>query len=447
MKRYKLTAVLLAVVCLLGLFPTLHAAASAETFQYTITADKQTDLKVGDTVTCTVSLKRTDLEQAYLMYGAQIAVEWDGSALALQSDSLSLYPAWNHGVAVVSGKTRLTMLFVDPQNQGISTDAAITVATFQLKITQKKDALEVGLKSPMVTDATAAFRTATASAPVSLAFQDEQPNPTPTNSGNPVVQYQITVNAGTGGEVNPGTTTVGAGDTQTFTITPHKGYEVADVVLDGVSQGKTSSITLDNIQKNHTLTVTFQKISPVDVWPFEDVASSDWFYPYVKDIYEKGMMVGTSATRFSPQMETTRAMLVTILYRASGSPQVTKTNHFSDVESGTWYTDAVIWAATEGIVKGYTGGLTFGPNDAVTREQVATILKRFAEYQGHDTSARENLTTFPDGEQVADWAHDSVAWAVGEQLLNGTGTGHLKPQGTASRAETATVLSRFFNVL
>ena len=176
--------------------------------------------------------------------------------------------------------------------------------------------------------------------------------------------------------------------------------------------------------------------------PFKDVKSSDWFYNDVKYVYEKGMMAGTAADVFAPNATTTRAMIVTILYRLEGSPAVTGTNAFVDVPAGQWYTDAVNWAAANQIVKG-TSATTFAPNDSITREQMAAILYRYAQYKGYDVTKKADLSGYSDNSQVSAYAKDALAWANAAKLINGVTNTTLAPQGNATRAQVSAILHRF----
>ncbi|MCI7472818.1 MAG: S-layer homology domain-containing protein, partial [Clostridiales bacterium] len=132
----------------------------------------------------------------------------------------------------------------------------------------------------------------------------------------------------------------------------------------------------------------------------------------------------------------------TMLWRLEGQPKAEATLAFTDVEQGVWYTDAVNWAASKGIVKGYSDTV-FAPNDTVTREQLATILCRYAEYKEYDVSAKGDLTAFADGGKTSPWAVDAMTWAVGSKLLSGKGGGVLDPTGTATRAEVAQIFMNF----
>ena len=176
--------------------------------------------------------------------------------------------------------------------------------------------------------------------------------------------------------------------------------------------------------------------------PFSDVRIADWFYNDVKYVYEKGMMAGTAADVFAPNATTTRAMIVTILYRLEGSPAVTGTSAFVDVPAGQWYTDAVNWAAANQIVKG-TSATTFAPNASITREQMAAILYRYAQYKGYDVTKKADLSGYSDNSQVSAYAKDALAWANAAKLINGVTNTTLAPQGNATRAQVSAILHRF----
>lgn len=176
--------------------------------------------------------------------------------------------------------------------------------------------------------------------------------------------------------------------------------------------------------------------------PFSDVRIADWFYNDVKYVYEKGIMAGTAADVFAPNATTTRAMIVTILYRLEGSPAVTGTSAFVDVPAGQWYTDAVNWAAANQIVKG-TSATTFAPNASITREQMAAILYRYAQYKGYDVTKKADLSGYSDNGQVSAYAKDALAWANAAKLINGVTNTTLAPQGNATRAQVSAILHRF----
>ena len=176
--------------------------------------------------------------------------------------------------------------------------------------------------------------------------------------------------------------------------------------------------------------------------PFTDVSEKDWFYGDVMFVYENGLMLGTSKTLFSPYGTATRGMMATILWRMEGSPAPKGKNSFTDVEAGKWYADAITWTAENGIFAGY-GKDKFGPDDPITREQLAAIFYRYADYKGYDLTVKGNLDKFKDADKITDYAKTAMQWAVGSGLVKGKSGNLLDPQGTATRAEIAAMLHRF----
>ena len=257
--------------------------------------------------------------------------------------------------------------------------------------------------------------------------------------------YRITVEATQGGTVTADPTAAKAGATVTLTPVPDRGYQVGSVAVtdrfgDAVAvteqAGGTYTFTMPNGQV--TVTVTFAE-TPL---PFTDVMEGDWFYDAVVYAYETGLMDGVEDNLFAPNSQTTRAQLVTILYRLAGEPEPGGDSGFSDVAAGIWYTDAVAWAAQNGIVNGVSD-TEFAPGDDITREQLAAILYRYAAYQGYDVSQRADLSGFGDAESISGYAQEALSWAHAQGLVLGFEDGSLRPQGTASRAQIAAVLMRF----
>ena len=176
--------------------------------------------------------------------------------------------------------------------------------------------------------------------------------------------------------------------------------------------------------------------------PFTDISEKDWFYGDVMFVYENGLMLGTSKTLFSPHETAMRGMMATILWRMEGSPVPKGKNSFTDVEAGKWYADAITWTAENGIFAGY-GKDKFGPDDPITREQLAAIFYRYADYKGYDLTVKGDLDKFKDADKITDYAKTAMQWAVGSGLVNGKSGNLLDPQGTATRAEIAAMLHRF----
>ena len=218
------------------------------------------------------------------------------------------------------------------------------------------------------------------------------------------------------------------------------------------SNGDTVKVT-DKGNGVYTFTMPNSKVSvdvtfaPEGQWtnPFVDVAEDAWYYDAVQYVNENGLMAGTSANTFAPDRTTTRGMIVTILYRLEGSPDIENEiwgYPFKDVDANAYYATAVYWARMNGIVAGYSDEL-FGPDDIITREQMATILYRYAQYKGYDTTAKADLSRYTDAAQVSSYAEEAVRWANAEGLINGTSATMLSPKSDAIRAQVAAILTRF----
>ena len=191
------------------------------------------------------------------------------------------------------------------------------------------------------------------------------------------------------------------------------------------------------------------RLHAVDV--FNDVNATDWFADSVRWAYRNDIMNGVSQHTFSPNNDTSRAMVATMLWRMEGSPVVSSSMAFADVADGTWYTDAVRWVNANGIITGYTknGEKVFNPDGAVTREQLATMLYRYAQYKGVDVSVGEdtNILSYGDSQNVSEYAVPAMQWACGAGIITGyleNGTQLLGPNNASSRAVVATMLMRYF---
>ena len=260
--------------------------------------------------------------------------------------------------------------------------------------------------------------------------------------------YKITLGDTENGTVTVNPTAAKEGTTVTITPVPDAGYQVGTVsVTDrcgqavAVDQHDDGTYTFVMPDGQVTVEVTFLQGEAPDL-PFSDVTESDWFYDAVTYAYENGLMDGVGMGLFAPNSETTRAQLVTILHRLAGQPAPSGDSGFSDVETGTWYTDAVAWAAQNGIVNGVSD-TQFAPGDDITREQLAVILYRYATYQGYDVSQRADLSGFVDAGTISTYAQEALSWANAQGLVLGFEDDSLRPQGTATRAQIAAVLMRF----
>lgn len=264
--------------------------------------------------------------------------------------------------------------------------------------------------------------------------------------------YAVNVNAATNGAVAADKKTASKGTTVTVTASPSKGYVVDAVKVvdkdgkDVVVTEKDGKYVFTMPASAVTVTGSFKAETPAPVaLPFTDVKSGNWFYDAVKYAYAQGLMTGTSATTFAPNGTMNRAMIVTVLYRLEKSPAVTGASKFTDVPAGQWYSDAVAWAAANKIVNGYDE-TTFGPMNAVTREQMAAILFRYEQVKGlENVTLEENLNRFPDQNKISAYAIPALQWAVGQKIINGNADGTLDPTGTATRAQVAQIFTNLLN--
>lgn len=195
---------------------------------------------------------------------------------------------------------------------------------------------------------------------------------------------------------------------------------------------------------DYAIVIDTDSHEPVEL-PFTDVPEGAWYEDAAAYVYKHGLMAGTSATTFAPDVTTSRAMIATILWRMAGSPVVNYAMNYTDVAQGQWCSEAIRWATSEGVVTGYGNGL-FGTNDPITREQLATMLWRYAQTEGYDVSIGEdtNILSYTDVADLSEYAIPAMQWAVGAGIINGTGDGStLTPQGQATRAQAAVMLMRF----
>ena len=271
------------------------------------------------------------------------------------------------------------------------------------------------------------------------------------SSSSGSTRYTVSVEDTDNGSVKVSPTRASKGSTVTVTVKPDEGYELDELTVTD-KNGDSVKLT-DKGDGKYTFQMPASKVTVEAVFtavevepeglPFTDVMSGDWFYDAVAYVYNKGMMEGTTDTTFAPTMNLTRSMIAQVLYNLEERPEAPGAAGFPDVAAGAWYADAVNWAAARGIVKGYDTG-AFGPEDSVTREQLAAILYRYAQAKGYDTTqGGMAVREFSDSASISDWAQEAMAWAVNAQVLSGKGNGVLDPQGTATRAEVAQMLMNF----
>lgn len=249
------------------------------------------------------------------------------------------------------------------------------------------------------------------------------------------------------GDVSVDTRYAEEGDWVYITVDPDVGYRLYGLT---VTRPSGNTVKVEHVRGNvfrfkmPGVRVTVDAEFIRTVTPFTDVHLSDWFYESVSYVYWNGLMEGVTSYEFAPNATTTRAMVVQILYRMAGSPRVTGGSPFGDVSAGAWYADAVIWAEANDIVNGVSA-TRFDPNAPVTREQLATMLYRYAQYRHYNTSAgaNTNILSYYDANHISEYAFSALQWVCGEGIVDGTGNGYLSPQGQATRAQLAAMLMRF----
>lgn len=361
------------------------------------------------------------------------------------------YPTFQEAVENVKNDETITLA------QNVATDTVVTVArTVKFSIDTSSSSFVFGKDKNIVAGSNTTVNVTGTESSYTYNFTYTRPSSSsPGSSGGSIsapTTYAVNVNAATNGAVAADKKTASKGTTVTVTASPSKGYVVDAVKVvdkdgkDVAVTGKDGKYVFTMPGSAVTVTGTFKAETPAPVaLPFTDVKSGNWFYDAVKYAYEQGLMTGTSATTFAPNGTMNRAMIVTVLYRLEKSPAVTGASKFTDVPAGQWYSDAVAWAAANKIVNGYDE-TTFGPMNAVTREQMAAILFRYEQVKGlENVTLEENLNRFPDQNKISAYAIPALQWAVGQKIINGNADGTLDPTGTATRAQVAQIFTNLLN--
>lgn len=329
----------------------------------------------------------------------------------------------------------------------VAADTKVTVAKtikFEVATNEKTFA-----KENIVAGANTTVKVTGDVSPYTYEFTYTKPSSGGSSSGK--TTYKVTTSAVNNGGVNASPSNAEKGATITITLSPDKGYK-----LDKLTVTDGSGKTVSTVKKSDTVYTFTMPVSAVKVGvsyvkatetpsetKFNDVSANDWFASAVDYVTGKGMMNGTADNTFSPKANTTRGMVVTVLYRLENQPS-TSAASFTDVASGAYYANAVAWANANGIVSGYGSG-KFGPNDKVTREQLAAILYRYAQYKKYDVSVGEdtNILSYDDAQSISSYAIPAIQWACGAGVVTGKSGSKLDPKGNATRAEVAAMLMRF----
>ena len=402
-------------------------AVSAGTATITATAD-------GKSATCTVTVTaqtyNISVTPATLNFGSLNV----GYAAPPTAQTVSITNTGNQTITL----TQPTATNFDIGTLSATELAAGATATFTVQP-------KTGLAAGSYNETLAISGSNNTSASITVSFTVEQ-----RSSGGGPTTYAVTVPDVENGTVRVSPSRASRGTTVTITVTPDEGYELESLtVLDSrdneiaLTDKGDGKYTFTMPSGKVTVEASFAEIAPEPL-PFGDVDDGDWFADAVRFVYENGMMNGVSETDFAPHATTSRSMIVTILYRLEGEPVVDYAMDFTDVAGDAYYAEAVRWAASEGIVGGYGGGL-FGAEDAVAREQLAVILYRYAVYKGYDVSIGEdtNILSYADFADLSEYAIPAMQWACGAGIVNGTSESTLTPQGEATRAQVAAMLMRF----
>lgn len=262
----------------------------------------------------------------------------------------------------------------------------------------------------------------------------------PTGNGAADLKYSVKASVeGGNGKIADGfeSQTVRATTSATIRMIPDEGFETEYIFVNGERFIGYDIYTIPEVNRDTIVVVTFARKTP-----FTDIAHDEWFYSSVRYVYNKGLFTGTSESEFSPNGKMSRAMLATVLYRMENQPNVEFADVFSDVQSGYWYSDPIIWANQSKIVNGYGKGI-FAPNHPITREQIAVMLYRYAKGKGFDLRADLSSLSFKDVNKISEFARESIAWAVSKGIMQGNSDLTLNPSGLATRAEVVTMLQRF----
>jgi len=453
MKRI-FSLLLATVLCLCLVLPA--AAASPVELIFDLTANGSTlkaglnevSAKTGDIITVTYTVRRTDSNASYSLNSIQNEIKFDESFFQF----VSVTPASGKGDLV--DKIAGTRIYLNDVNT--TYNANQVAGTFQLKVIGRSGSGLIECTEQKAYDANGETITVTAQN-LLVTIADS-----PGGGGGPTqpATYDVTINAAANGSVESSLKKAAAGETVTLTVKPNEGYKLETITVKDkngreISLAKVSATTYTFTMPASAVTVnaTFIKSThsgymdcprdntcPID--PFTDTANDFWWHDGIHYCIEMGIMKGVAANTFDPNGNITRAMIVVMIYRLEGSPITSGSATFVDVPANEWFTDAVIWAAENGIVKGISD-TEFAPNVSITREQLATLMYRYAQFKGIDTETTvEDIRTFDDSAAISDWAAAAMRWTISTGLIKGMTDRTLEPLGTATRAQASTIFMR-----
>ena len=422
-KRYLL---LLSMLTALMLFCMTSISATAPSYRFSLQSDGKTEQYAvpGDIITVTFTLERTDSTEAYPMYAMQNEIRYDSTFFELVEDSVQPgNGVFAKDVVINDREHELYMNYLSLSG-GVDWDVSTVVGSFQLRVIGSSGSSVIQCSDCSVSRPDGSGSYPFVISDLTVTVSDECMVSFDSCGGTPISEQ-----------------TVFSGKRVKIPAMPARdGYLFTGWYSDAECTEKWHFS--EPVTKNLCLYAGWESDAGEESLPFDDIRAEDWYYDSIRYVYKSDLMNGVGETAFSPDTETSRAMAVTILWRMEGSPVVQNSMRFEDVAADQWYTEAVRWASSEGIVNGYSETV-FGVNDIITREQMAAILCRYAAYKGHDTAAETDLTAFRDVQTVSDWAADAIKWSVESGLIQGVGDDTLHPLGSATRAQTATILMRF----
>ncbi len=426
MKSIKYSFYLIVIVCMMLLCIIPVSAASDPSYLFSLRIDGETEAYAspGDIITVVFTLHRTDSEDIYPMYAMQNEIRYDSTFFELIEDSITVRDGIvTRDIRINDREHELYMNYLSLTG-GVDWSTKTEIGSFQLRVIGEKGFSVISCQDCSVSrpDGSGSYPFAAEALRVTV-------------SDACAVTFDCC-----GGSAVPEQTVLAGSRAKLPTLPTRDGYIFCGWYTDKECTEKWSFS--EPVTTNLCLYAGWRADEEVQPIPFVDIETDDWYYGSVRYVYYNGMMHGVDDTVFAPDTETSRAMVVTILWRMEGSPVVQSPMTFADVAAGQWYTEAIRWASSEGIVNGYST-TEFGVNDTVTREQMAVILCRYAACKGHDVSADTDMSVFHDASSINDWALEAMKWSVECGLIQGTGADTLHPLGSATRAQTAAILMRF----
>jgi len=422
MRRIVLQSVLILV--LIGLLSFGVLAGETQSFVFDLKANGAPELVVstGDIITVTLELRRTDRQKDYTMYAMQDEICYDSTFFRLVKDSDEAYEGILFSDIALRDHRRAHYLNFVSLSGGVEWPSNVLIGSFQLEVigTTGVARLENTNLQVSLPDGSGSYSASGQNVTVTVSDQCEVRFE---SNGGSTVERQ----------------TVKQGALVTRPADPVKAGYFFEGWYKDVDCKIPWDFSRDKVEVNIHLYAKWKKTETIQ--RYTDVLPGDWFFGDVDYVSRHGLMDGVGGGKFAPYANTNRAMVVTILWRLEGRPAAVG-GTFRDVPAGMWYTEAINWAAANGIVTGYSAN-SFGPLDNVTREQMAVILYRYARYKGYDVSQQADLGCYGDSAKISSWAKEGLSWANARGLISGMPDQTLAPQNNAIRCQTAAILHRF----